>query len=234
VVSTASFGTLSASLRTALSPLSDRFTGFARAWVVRMGGDPSHDLRAALTDALTIVTNRLRAELDALQNAIRSKLTTAVDGVIRRPLTQAAIDVAALVATIDLHPLTGEIEAIFAAVRDPLAALRPSTALADLLTAINDLVGESAAWDPFRDVRAPLAQLKADVTAAADELSPTTLFAPILTTYDTITQALGAIDVAALFERTLTALHALEADVEDGLTAAGAAFGELQDALPAA
>ena len=233
-VSAASLGTLAGSLKIALSPLSDGFTAFAHAWVVRMGGDPVHDLRAALAGALTVVANRLRTELDALQNAIRSKLRGVVDGLLRQPLTQAATDIAALVATIDLHPLTGEVEAIFAAVRDPLAALRPSTALADLVKAIDDLVGESAAWDPFRDVRAPLAQLKTDLTAAADELSPTKLLAPILETYDTIVQALGAIDVVALFDRTLTALHALEADIEDGLTAAGSAFGELQDALPAA
>ena len=87
-----------------------------------------HDLRAGLAGALTVVANRLRAELDALQNAIRSKLRGVVDGLLRQPLTQAAIDIAALVATIDLHPLTGEVEAIFAAVRGPLAALRPSTA----------------------------------------------------------------------------------------------------------
>ena len=219
-------------LRAALAPLTDAIHDFAVSWTARAGADPGSDLRAALAAVFTACADKLRPELAALETAIVAKLDEAVEVAIRAPLGQAATDVGALVATIDLRPLTGEVEQLFADVRAVLAALKPSTALADLVTAIDGLVGDSLAWDPFRDVRAPLDQLKADATAAAHELSPSTLLAPVLTSYATVITALAAIDVGTLFDRTLTALHALQSDVETALTAADSAFTQLQDALP--
>lgn len=223
---------LAGSLRSAFAPISDALKGFASSWVARVGADPGGDLRAALALVFTTVADRLRPDVAQLESAIRVKLAQAVDVAVRAPLTQAATDVHDLVATIDLRPLSDEVEAVFLSIRGPVAALKPSVALADLVEAIDGLVGETVAWDPFRDVRAPLNQMKADVEAAALELAPSALLAPVLHSYDTITGAVATIDVGQLFERTLAALHSLESDIEDGLAAAESAFGELQDALP--
>jgi hypothetical protein len=231
-VAVGGLATLAGNLRLALAPLSDALQGFASSWVARAGADPAGDLRAALALVFTTVADRLRPQVAQLEAAIRAKLTQAVEVAIRAPLTQAADAVDGLVATIDLRPLTGEVEALFASIRGPLAALKPSVALAGLVEAIDGLVGDTVTWDPFREVRGPLDQMKADVEAAALELAPTALLEPVLHSYDGITGAVAAIDVDVLFQRTLAALHTLEGDIENGLAAAESAFGELQDALP--
>ena len=231
-VSASPLTTLSAALRTAFEPLATPVRASVAAWVGRAGGAPAADLRAALRDVLATLADRLRPQAEAFDTAVRAKLADAVDAAVRTPLHAAVTELDTLIGTLDVHPVVTDIEQLFAALHGPLAALRPSTALAGLVTAIDGLVGDTAAWDPFTDVRGPLDQMKADVAAVADELRPTVLLAPVVATYDTVVAALAALDVRALFDPTLTALHDLEDQVETGLAAAESAFGELQAALP--
>lgn len=231
-IAAAPLTTLSAALRTAFEPLTTPIRASIAAWVARAGGDPATDLRTALREVLATLADRVRPQAEAFDAAVRAKLADAVETAIRTPLHAAVTELDGLIGTLDVHPVVTDIEQLFAALHDPLAALRPSIALADLVTAIDGLVGDTPTWDPFKDVRGPLDQMKKDVAAAAQELRPTVLLAPVVATYTTVVQALQALDVRAIFDPALTALHDLEDQVETGLAAAESAFTGLQAALP--
>jgi hypothetical protein len=223
---------LAGRVRTAMAPLSDALRELASSWVLRAGADPTGGLRAALREVLATMADKLRPQAAAFDTAVATKLRAAVDEAVRVPVHAAVSNIATLVNALDLRPLIGEVSALFTAVRQAVAALRPSTMLADLFTAIEDLLGDTPAWDPFRDARPAIEQMKVDVAAVTNELRPTVLLAPVLTTYSTLVTTLSVFDVRALFDRTLTALHEFSDEMAEGLAGVESAFSELQAALP--
>ncbi|WP_261565107.1 hypothetical protein [Frankia gtarii] len=230
-VGAAPLGALSTALRAAFEPLAPVRDSLA-AWVTRAGGNPGVDLGAALREVFALVADRLRPGADAFDAAVRDVLRGVAETAVRAPLRAAATELDALVGALDARPVAAEIAQLFTSLRAGLGAARPSTALADLVTAIDGLVGDTAAWDPFRDARGPVEQIKRDIAAATDELRPTVLLAPVIETYTTVVATVRELDVRALFARVLAAVHVLADEVTTGLAEAGSAFEELRAALP--
>ena len=219
-------------LREALTPL-EAVLDWLLAWVRRAGVvvDPAN-LAASVEAALDAIRSRVRGAVGLrMQAQLRESLRAAVTAIVESLL--AVVDhLSDALEVLDPEPLVAELEALHAAKRTELAALRPSTRLADVVTALHALEHDLRTFDPLADVRPALAAFRLAADAVATELRPSILLAPAIESYERVATTITAADVDDLFGGVLDALHRVTDEVGDGLDDVGMAFGRLQAALP--
>jgi hypothetical protein len=219
-------------VRIALGPL-DELRTWLLEWATHAGVEvEGADLGTSLRAVLAILREELATPAGGVLDAqVRGTVRSAVIETVGA--LEAGLDeVAALVALLDVGPLIVDLEAIHAAKRADLEQLRPSTQLADLVASVTTLRDTLRAFDPFRDVRPAIDALQAGIDTLEREFRPTTLFAPILSSYTKVVTGLEAVDVDELFGPLLTSVEGLAGEIETGLTDVGTAFAKLQEALP--
>jgi hypothetical protein len=203
------------------------------AWIERAGVVVDEaDLGAAARTFLTIlrdqVTTAAGIRLEAqLRGTLREVMTSTIDA-----LLTGVDQVESTLGLLSLEPLVVELEALHAERRTELAALRPSTQLADIVATLRSIDHDIRTFDPLADVRPALDALNAAVADVDTKLRPTVLLAPVMDGYDRTIAAMTAIDIDNLFGPILEALEQVTSDVENGVTDVGSAFGKLQAALP--
>jgi hypothetical protein len=220
-------------LREALRPLTalpDKLRALLARFGVEVDGLSLGDILRGLFDRLE--PSSLLAPLSAAVAALKDKLSALVRDGLVGPVRGAVSDLQQLIATIDISFLVADLQTIHDDVLAQIQALKPSTLLAPLVASVEGTRQTILAFDPLGAARAAVDALKEAIVEIANDFRPTTIFAPILDLYDHILQIAGGLDVRNLLEPILSALHDLEAQLDDGLDRTADALGRLQAALP--
>jgi hypothetical protein len=148
------------------------------------------------------------------------------------PVRHAITDLQGVIAALDISFLTTELQSIHDELLADIDALRPSALLGPIVDSFEQTQQTILGFDPLGAGRAVVEAMKAAVAEVVNDFRPTTIFGPILDLYDHILEIASGLDVKNLLQPVLTALHDIEAQLDEGLDRTADALDELQAALP--
>lgn len=188
---------------------------------------------AGVVEELFMVANprRLARIVAPILTALRNRLQALIAAIIR-PFRDGIDALIAALRTFDLGPLRARLQDVTDALKQEIAALRPSRILGDALAAFAAAKATVAAFDPLGAVDAALQALRQRILALLDLLDLDKLLAQPVRLFADLTATLAVLDVDVLLAPILARLDAIAAQVQAGLTATFSAFEDLQAALP--
>ncbi|HEV8249658.1 MAG TPA: hypothetical protein VGQ15_06760 [Gaiellaceae bacterium] len=220
-------------LREALRPLQavpDKFRALFARFGIDVDGRDLREITKGLFDLLE--PSRLLAPVTAAFTALRGKVSALVRDGLLGPVRHAITDLQGVIAALDISFLTTELQSIHDELLADIDALRPSALLGPIVDSFEQTQRTILGFDPLGAGRAVVEAMKAAVAEVVNDFRPTTIFGPILDLYDHILEIASGLDVKNLLQPVLTALHDIEAQLDEGLDRTADALDELQAALP--
>ena len=109
-------------------------------------------------------------------------------------------------------------------------AIRPTTVLGEVLTALDQAKAALAAFDPLGPARAVVEAMHAAVDVLARDFAPTTLLGPALDLYDEVVGVIEGLNVATILQPVLDALAGLKGQLDTGMDQVIDALAHLKEA----
>lgn len=220
-------------LRAALSPLVPLLQA-PREALGRLGFKRlSEGIPGLLSELFAVATPaRLAGILTPIFTALHGRAAALLDAFIQ-PVRELIDRLIGIVEAFDLDRLRTALDGVHAAVRAEIAALHPDALLGAAKTAFAEAQQQLAGFDPLGPVIDTLNALKATILRVLGKLDGNALLQTPIAIFETIRDAVRALQLDALLDPLLDRLDAIAQQVSGGIEDTVGAFERLQKALPA-
>ena len=151
------------------------------------------------------------------------------EGVVA-PLRGAVDQVTDAIDAIDLGFVADELAGLRDEVVGMVDAIRPTTVLAEVLTALDQAKAALAIFDPLGPAKDVVEAMHNAVDVLARDFAPTTLLGPALVLYDEVIGVIEGLNVATILQPVLDALDGLKGQLDTGMDQVIDALAHLKEA----